>query len=328
MSLVDLLGPVGTTIEASEAFIKIVQELNGSRSAVLQVDNRTNIELRKVSETHAHGGFQEPPQFVIPPGKADIFSTRDSAFSVGTGTEGSVTYVGTGFFFTITWSVPFIGNNSSTAIINDDLPGRYTARSATGVGNSKVHMRFDVSSQVLEFATIPEKIAHLAASGFFLGAPEGPEMASPDNYGRFQHFQNASIYWSPSTGAHVVHGAIRQKYHALGFERYGYPFTDELALPDGVGRFNHFQLVFSTTVLHGSIYWHPRLHPTDPMLAVHEVHGAIRAKWAELNWEQGHLGYPVTDELGWAGAHSGRTNEFQGGTVVWDPQNGARVVAI
>src|SRR5690606_17243572 len=97
---------------------------------------------------------------------------------------------------------------------------------------------------------------------------------------------------------------------------------------DGQGRLNHFQLVFPNDVLHGSIYWHPALHPTDPMLAVHEVHGSIRAKWRENNWEQGFLGYPVTDELPWGGAPNGRTNEFQGGTIVWDPVGGARVLQI
>jgi hypothetical protein len=51
MSLIDT---VGTAVAATEGFIKVVQELNGSRSAVLQVDNLTNIELRKVGESHAH----------------------------------------------------------------------------------------------------------------------------------------------------------------------------------------------------------------------------------------------------------------------------------
>lgn len=53
----------------------------------------------------------------------------------------------------------------------------------------------------------------------------------------------------------------------------------------------------------GSIYW-------TPATGAHEVHGPIRAKWAELNWEKGSLGYPVTDEYAVTG---GRESEFQKG---------------
>ncbi|MGD9738198.1 MAG: LGFP repeat-containing protein [Bauldia sp.] len=319
---------VGAATAATEAFITVLHALNGTRSAIIQFDNNTKLELRRIRDQLKHGVFHEPPDFVVPPGKSSIFSARDAAFSVGTGTEGSVTYVGAGYFITITWNVPFIGTNDASAVIVDDVGPRYDQRSIRGGGSEKAHMRFDVSARILEFNSIPEKVAGLAAHGVFLGLPVGLEQAAPDNYGRFQHFQNASIFWSPSTGAHMVHGAILKKYAQLGHQGYGYPFTDERSTLDTQGRFNHFQLVFPTQVMHGSIYWHPQLHPTDPMLAVHEVHGDIRAKWRENNWEQGFLGYPVTDEMPWGGAANGRTNEFQGGTIVWDPVNGARVVTI
>ena len=55
----------------------------------------------------------------------------------------------------------------------------------------------------------------------------------------------------PSAGAFEVHGAIREKYLALGAEAsiLGYPRTNETGTPDGTGRYNHFQA--------GSIYWTP-----------------------------------------------------------------------
>ena len=93
------------------------------------------------------------------------------------------------------------------------------------------------------------------------GADEGP---LPDGRGRVRDFDNGSIYWSPETGAHEVHGAIRDKYGKVR-KWIGYPTTDETGCPDGVGRFNHFE--------HGSIYW-------TPETGAHEVHGAIRDKWA------------------------------------------------
>ena len=49
-------------------------------------------------------------------------------------------------------------------------------------------------------------------------------------------------YWSPTTGAHFVLGAIRSKWAALGWETgpLRYPITDEKGTPDSVGRYNHF----------------------------------------------------------------------------------------
>lgn len=121
----------------------------------------------------------------------------------------------------------------------------------------------------------------------FLGYPTTGEKKGCDTQseGFFNHFEGGSLYWHPSTGAHEVHGAIRQKYLELGAEGsfLGYPTTDELRCPDRRGRFNHFQA--------GSIYW------TKETWA-HEVHGLIRNYWAQNGWERNPaLGYPLTDEL-------------------------------
>ncbi len=57
----------------------------------------------------------------------------------------------------------------------------------------------------------------------------------PDGRGRVRDFDNGSIYWSPETGAHEVHGAIRDKWQSMGWERskLRYPTTDERDIPGG-----------------------------------------------------------------------------------------------
>jgi uncharacterized protein with LGFP repeats len=134
-----------------------------------------------------------------------------------------------------------------------------------------------------------------------LGYPTTDELKTPDGAGRYNHFQNGSIYWTQATGAHEVRGLIHAKWSALGWEtsKLGYPTTDETGTPDGVGRYNHFQ--------NGSIYF-------TPATGAHEVHGPIREKWASLGWETG-LGYPVTDEYAVTG---GRESEFQKGFIKLD----------
>jgi hypothetical protein len=100
---------------------------------------------------------------------------------------------------------------------------------------------------------IRDKWASLGWEQSFLGFPTTDETETPGGRGRFNHFQGGSIYWSPQTGAFEVHGAIRDKWASLGWEQsfLGFPTSDELALADGIGRFNNFE--------GGQIAWSPAL---------------------------------------------------------------------
>jgi uncharacterized protein with LGFP repeats len=144
-------------------------------------------------------------------------------------------------------------------------------------------------------------------------------MGTPDGKGRYNHFNGsggASIYWTPTTGAHSVRGAIRSNWAASGWERgpLGYPTTDEMGTPDGVGRYNHFSGSSGS-----SIYW-------SPTTGAHSIRGAIRAEWAASGWEKGPLGYPTTDEKGTPDG-SGRYNHFsKAASIYWTPWTGAHSV--
>lgn len=141
-----------------------------------------------------------------------------------------------------------------------------------------------------------DKWASLGWEASVLGYPITDEVVAPDRVGRINHFQNGSIYWTPTTNAHEVHGAIREAWKSLNWEHsfLGYPISDESTAPDGVGRYNHFQ--------GGSIYW-------TPNTGAHEVHGPILAKWKSMGWEQSYLGYPVSN------VDSNNVSQFQRGTI-------------
>jgi uncharacterized protein with LGFP repeats len=165
-------------------------------------------------------------------------------------------------------------------------------------------------------SAIDDKYAALGGPGGFLGWPKdegagSEEMDTADGRGRCRDFEGGSIYWSPQTGAHEVHGDIRLKWGQLrgtsGF--LGFPATDETGTPDGRGRFNHFE--------GGSIYW-------TPQTGAHEVHGAIRDRWASMGWERSPMGYPVSDERTPPNGH-GRYSEFEGGHILWTPEGGTEV---
>ena len=142
----------------------------------------------------------------------------------------------------------------------------------------------------------------------FLGFPVTDERVTPDGIGRYNHFNGgigASIYWTPSTGAHEVHGGIRQHWAQLGWERgpLGYPVTDELGSPDGVGRYNRFSGSGGS-----AIYW-------TRGTGAHAVRGAIYVRWGQSGWERGPLGYPVSDEFAIPGGRS--RQDFQHGSLIW-----------
>lgn len=90
---------------------------------------------------------------------------------------------------------------------------------------------------------ITDKYARLGGPMGMLGASQGPEFAAAGGYGRHQKFAHGSIYWSPDTGAHEVHGLILQRWLQLGGEAgyLGYPVSDELDTYDRAGRVSKFK---------------------------------------------------------------------------------------
>lgn len=82
------------------------------------------------------------------------------------------------------------------------------------------------------------------------GYPITDELTADDGRGRFNHFRSmhlpdnpeASIYWSPTIGAHEIHGVIRTAWFARGAERgaLGYPTSDEYSTGRGDERRSNF----------------------------------------------------------------------------------------
>ena len=147
-----------------------------------------------------------------------------------------------------------------------------------------------------------------------LGFPTSDELVAADGTGRFNTFQNGEVYWrSGANESFEIHGSILAKWKKLGGVKgtFGYPVTDESVTPDQIGRYNHFQ--------NGSIYYRPCVG------GAYQVTGLIRNRWAELGWEKGYLGYPLTDELPTSDGN-GRYNRFQRGVVVWHPTYGTKVI--
>ena len=151
---------------------------------------------------------------------------------------------------------------------------------------------------------------YLALNPAALGLPTTDETSVPGyTSGRKTELPGATIYWSAATGAHEVHGAIRDKWLAAGGPAgfVGLPTSDEQNVTGVTGaKYNQFQ--------GANIYW-------SATTGAHEVHGAILAKYINYGGSASVLGMPVTDEYG---SGSGRRSDFQGGYIYWDARSGAQ----
>lgn len=145
-----------------------------------------------------------------------------------------------------------------------------------------------------------------------LGFPIADEAKTTDGIGRFSTFQNGTIYWHPTTGAHPVmaHTSVVWDRHGKETGWLGYPVADEVSLEETFSRKQSFQ--------GGHVYVSPA--------GLASVGGAIYDAWGADGAEEGYLGFPITDEAV-TNDGQGRFNRFENGSIYWHPSTGAHPVS-
>jgi uncharacterized protein with LGFP repeats len=138
-----------------------------------------------------------------------------------------------------------------------------------------------------------------------MGSQDGEVYQVGDGYG--QKFTGGKIFFTPDTGAHLIYGAILDKYESLGGpgdSDLGFPTIDEVAGlfgPDSrVSTFNASDKP--------AIFW-----TSDT--GAFAVRGAINAAWDALGGSAGTLGVPIEDERYDGDAVS---QKFTGGELTWN----------
>lgn len=138
-----------------------------------------------------------------------------------------------------------------------------------------------------------------------VGGRDGDVYQVGDGYG--QKFSDGKIFYSPTTGAHLIYGAILDKYESLGGPAdsdLGFPNSDEAAGRIGPkSRGTTFGASDKP-----AIFW-------TPDTGAWAVRGAINAAWDKLGGSSGALGVPTEDET-----YDGDLvrQKFTGGEVVWN----------
>lgn len=133
------------------------------------------------------------------------------------------------------------------------------------------------------------------------------------------------IYWSPSTGAHVVQGGVREQWGSLGWEnsQQGYPISDEIDNNDGFwySKFEHGfvgQMKTGTNVKFNSTKADVQ---NDAIDDIAESYRGL-AQNAGLNLQSTNATYfNLTKNGGWMGL-----KDSKGGSnivIYWSPSTGA-----
>jgi len=125
-------------------------------------------------------------------------------------------------------------------------------------------------------------------------------------YARRQEFNKGTIYWSKETGAHEVHGSIRD--WILEYLDEGYPITDIYPILNDNGA----EIGQSCRFKEGAIY-------CSPSTGCHIVQNNIREDYEnKYGGPLGALGFPTSDEMD-TPRHTGLYCNFQNGVLVWHP---------
>lgn len=153
---------------------------------------------------------------------------------------------------------------------------------------------------------IQARVAQLgAAAPATLGSAQGGEVAIPG--GRMQRFSQGAVYWTPRTGAHYVTGAMATRYAQLGGpgSLLGLPERDSQPVSGG-----------EATVFYGGTMY------AGPATGVHELHGAILARYTQLGAQGSKLGLPRTDVRPVSG---GQRSDFMTGSISYSRSSGTTV---
>ncbi len=115
-----------------------------------------------------------------------------------------------------------------------------------------------------------------------LGFPRTSQLRGVQGVGTYNHFADGSIYWFPLLGAHIVSGAIKDKWIELGAEGglLGYPTSDV----QNLGPQDDVMFRFQYGVIHYA-----------PARGAHYLYGPLLQKWTDNGAEQGSYGYPLED---------------------------------
>jgi len=177
-----------------------------------------------------------------------------------------------------------------------------SAPDITYCGSKTVYIQNQATAGLYDYTPYLPNDAALSA-----GYGTGDKCSSYGNRNFFLYF--GDWFGDPT---YVVKGSIGTKYKQLGGETgpLGSPLMDEKCGLIHSGCYQKFE--------HGSIYWTSKTGAWSSQ-------GDIHARWGDVGYQNGRLGYPTSDEISLS--TGGKYQQFQGGRIYWKSGIGAWDVA-
>ena len=193
---------------------------------------------------------------------------------------------------------------------NDSALANYPGTSHCGAyGNRNFFMFFNqLFGSTLEskriHSGIYERYIELGGEKGYLGDVDSEFFKTDKSI--FQRFKNGFIIGSDSTGYWENYGKIRQRYSELGYEhgKMGLPLSGYFNTINN-GRAQKYQNGFIIGS-ESTGYW--------------ESIGLIREKYAQLGYEHGKMGLPITQEF--STIQGGWFQKYQNGFIIGSPKSG------
>jgi uncharacterized protein with LGFP repeats len=174
-------------------------------------------------------------------------------------------------------------------------------------GGSIYWRQSDGSTHVVR-GNLRDRYESLGGTAGLLGYPTGNDTAVGPGY--LTSFTGGTLFWSSSTGAKMVRGALLDRYTSYGGPVVlGFPTADDGPTKDGGGAL--------VPLTGGEIYWKQADGST------HVVRGNLRDRYESLGGTAGLLGYPTGDDTA---VGVGYLTSFSGGTLFWSSGTGAKMV--
>lgn len=158
------------------------------------------------------------------------------------------------------------------------------------------------------YGTINGLYASMGAATSWLGFPRSTEMGTPNGRGRYVHFENGSIYWTPELGAFAVPADVMEAWGREDYEKgeFGFPSGNAYELR-GMTVFPFQGGAFVRTKNNG-VQW---------------VRGEIMKRWLADDGAVAALGAPKSKEFLIPG---GAFQEFEHGNIYWTGKLGPKVI--
>lgn len=162
---------------------------------------------------------------------------------------------------------------------------------------------------------IQDRFEAFTAQNPFLGTPIGEPVDV--GAGARQNYTGGAIFYSPESGAHVMYGAVLDKFETLGGPEgsgLGFPTNDEGDTGDGAGRVSEF-----TRPGGGAILW-------NSATGAWVVTGKVLEAWRGSGGIEGPFTYPSADVTETNGVSVGQFAGPEGTEIRWSDVAGLATV--